>query len=392
MASLANQPVKVEPSILVWARETMGLSQSDVAKRIKKDEKIVSEWESGELLPTFSQLEKLAYQIYKRPLVVFFLPEPPKETTVKEDFRTIPDQDISALSPDVRLVIRKTKHHQVGLKEIYSNKNPAEHQIHKDLSFRVELNIVQATTKVREYLKISFDFKKSISDAAAAFAAYRVILQDNGIFVFQYPLKSVRGFSLTDKEFPVIVVNSSDSPTAKNFTLFHELCHILFNTGGVFRDFVKEELIMELNEIEKFCNEFASEFLVPAVEMAKQFTLGQDANNKVWDEDKIRSVATLFKVSKEVILRRLLDLNLTNRYQYGQMTKRWNEQYKLLRENRKKQEGGPPYQTLVISHLGKKYVSEVLESYHSGKLDVRRTANFLGVKVNQVSKIEDKIY
>jgi Zn-dependent peptidase ImmA (M78 family)/transcriptional regulator with XRE-family HTH domain len=392
MASPANQLVKVEPSILVWARESMGLSHSDVAKKIKKDEETIVNWESGELLPTFSQLEKLAYQIYKRPLVVFFLPEPPKETTIKEDFRTIPDEDISALSPDVRLVIRKAKHHQVALKEIYLNKNPAEQQIHKDLAFRVELNIAQATKKVREYLKIGFDFKKSVSDAATAFTSYRNILQENGIFVFQYPLKSVRGFSLTDKEFPVIVVNSSDSPTAKNFTLFHELCHILFNTGGIFRDFIKEELTMGLNKIEKFCNEFASEFLVPASEMAKQFILNKQDNNQAWDEEKIRNVAALFKVSKEVILRRLLDLHLTDKYQYSQMTKRWNEQYRILKENRKKQDGGPPYQTLVISHLGKKYVSEILDSYHTGKLDVRRAANFLGVKVNQVSKIEDKIY
>lgn len=370
----------------------MGLSHNDVAKKLKKDERIVESWESGELLPTFSQLEKLAYQVYKRPLVVFFLSEPPKETTVREDFRTIPEEDISALSPDVRLIIRKAKHHQVALKEIYGNKNPAEKSIHKDLSFKVEFNVKQSTSIVRQYLKIDEGFKSKFSDASDAFTAYRNILQENGVYVFQYPLKSVRGFSLTDKEFPVIVVNSSDAPTAKNFTLFHELCHILFNTGGVFRDFVNEELKLGINKIEKFCNEFASEFLVPATEIAKHFINKLQSDSLTWSEEKIRNVAALFKVSKEVILRRLLDLGVTDKRTYSQMTKRWNEQYKALKENRKRQSGGPPYQTLVISHLGKKYVTEVLTSYHDGKLDVQRTAQFLGVKVNQVSKIEDKIY
>ena len=43
------------------------------------------------------------------------------------------------------------------------------------------------------------------------------------------PIEDARGFSLTEVEPFVIVVNESDAPNAKIFTLFHEYGHILLN-------------------------------------------------------------------------------------------------------------------------------------------------------------------
>ena len=94
-----NQVVKIEPSILVWARETLGMSITEVANKLDKDRETVKQWEIGKTTPSLAQLEKLAYTIYKRPLAVFFLPKPPKESTAKQDFRTLPDKEIANLSP-----------------------------------------------------------------------------------------------------------------------------------------------------------------------------------------------------------------------------------------------------------------------------------------------------
>ena len=43
------------------------------------------------------------------------------------------------------------------------------------------------------------------------------------------PVDDARGFSLTDGEPYVIVVNSADADRARLFTLFHEYAHILLN-------------------------------------------------------------------------------------------------------------------------------------------------------------------
>ena len=65
---MANDLTGVQPSILKWAREQSGYSVGEVARAFKKDESLILAWESGLSAPSFSQLEKLAYNIYKRPL------------------------------------------------------------------------------------------------------------------------------------------------------------------------------------------------------------------------------------------------------------------------------------------------------------------------------------
>src|SRR5438876_645748 len=76
----------VKPEILIWARDAAGMSVADAARKIQVGAKALAEWEEGKARPTINQLSKLA-DAYKRPLGVFFLPEPPAEETILPDFR-----------------------------------------------------------------------------------------------------------------------------------------------------------------------------------------------------------------------------------------------------------------------------------------------------------------
>ena len=77
---MRSEPVAgVQPEVMRWARQSIGLSVSDVALRLKRPAEEIEAWEAGDAFPSYPQLEKLAYQIYKRPLAVFFLPIPPEE-------------------------------------------------------------------------------------------------------------------------------------------------------------------------------------------------------------------------------------------------------------------------------------------------------------------------
>ena len=90
----------VRPELLRWCRATVGLSTADVATMLKRTQEEIEAWESGAEAPTYPQLEKLAYDIYKRPLAIFFLPTPPKESLPQSEFRTLPDADMRTLSRD----------------------------------------------------------------------------------------------------------------------------------------------------------------------------------------------------------------------------------------------------------------------------------------------------
>src|SRR5437870_4702449 len=99
--------VGVQPRVMQWARESIGLSIDDVALILNLPLPDIEAWEAGTAAPSYAQLEKLAYKLYKRPLAVFFLPEPPDEVTPKKEFRTLPETDLQTLSPDTHLHIRR---------------------------------------------------------------------------------------------------------------------------------------------------------------------------------------------------------------------------------------------------------------------------------------------
>ena len=69
--------IRPNPKMLKWARESLGYSLEEVVKQLEKKRiKITVQkfdnLEKGIDVLSYSQLEKLAYDIYKRPLAVFF--------------------------------------------------------------------------------------------------------------------------------------------------------------------------------------------------------------------------------------------------------------------------------------------------------------------------------
>ena len=77
---------------------------------------------------------------------------------------------------------------------------------------------------------------------------------------------------LYDSEFPIIYINNSMPKTRQIFTLFHELSHLLFKTGGIdkIRDTYVNSLSGDDRRIEIFCDKFAGDFLVPENDFNQQ--------------------------------------------------------------------------------------------------------------------------
>src|SRR5437870_13863525 len=106
---MANHVAGINPNVLVWARKRSGHSIEDVAASFKKDAKEIESWEKGDTAPTYVQLEKLAYVLYKRPIALFFFPEVPKEADPEKSFRTLPESEIADMAPDTHHKIREAK-------------------------------------------------------------------------------------------------------------------------------------------------------------------------------------------------------------------------------------------------------------------------------------------
>ena len=119
----------INKNILKWSRESIGLSLKELADKIHKPIYVIKSWEEGNSAPTYSQLEKLAYKIFKRPLAVFFFPEVPEEDSPKTEFRTLPNAIRDSLSPSMIILYRKAKVFQLNLKNLYEGEKSLKQNI-----------------------------------------------------------------------------------------------------------------------------------------------------------------------------------------------------------------------------------------------------------------------
>lgn len=304
----------ITSSILAWARNRSGYTLEEVARKMGKDVSVIASWEAGESYPTYLQLEKLAYQIYKRPVALFFFPEPPDECDPAGEFRTLPEFEIENLSADTRLALRQAKAMQIALAELNGGVNPSVSKLLRGLRIGPKGDPGTIAGEVRDYLGITLEIQRSWKNTEEALKRWRSAIQDNGIFVFKrsFRQKDISGFCLGDDEFPVIYLNNSTSYSRQIFTLFHELGHLLLRSNGITKkdDRFIDTLAGRAEWIEKNANRFAAEFLVPAGEL--EALLG-DAGSIM---DAVPEYAARYKVSREVILRKCLDKGLINRDTY----------------------------------------------------------------------------
>jgi Zn-dependent peptidase ImmA (M78 family) len=89
-------------------------------------------------------------------------------------------------------------------------------------------------------------------------------------------------------------------------------------------------------------------------------------------------------VSREVILRKLLDRRLINQEYYETKAEEWIKAYE---EGRKHDRGGSYYATQA-TYLGDRFLRLAFSRYYQGRCTVEQLADYLNVKVNSVAGLE----
>ena len=108
-----------------------------------------------------------------------------------------------------------------------------------------------------------------------------------------------RGFALADPVTPLVFVNGADSKAAQMFTLAHELAHLWLGSSALSN--VGTRPAQGSRQEEVWCNAVAAEFLVPLNALQGELRHGESL------PQAMARLAGTFKVSKLVVLRRLLD-------------------------------------------------------------------------------------
>jgi Zn-dependent peptidase ImmA (M78 family) len=386
---MRTEPVLgIQPAVMRWARQTIGLSVHDVAAKLKRPVEEVEAWESesGAGAPSYAQLEKLAYQIYKRPLAVFFLPNPPEEISPEREFRTLPNADLQSLAGDTHMQIRRAHAFQIALKELFDDRNPSEQLIWQQLRLSRDASIAQQALSIRQNLGISLESQIGWKSDDFALKQWRQAIENRGVFIFKAPFKQkdISGFCLLDQAFPLIYINNSTSKTRQTFSLMHELAHLLLSMNGLskFDNRYIDQLPQAERQIEQFCNAVAAEVLIPLSDFEQQTRTFQIDIERV-GEEQFSNLANRYGVSREAILRRFLDQGRVTAAFYTHQSKLWAGQ-------QKPGSGGDWYAS-QNSYLSDRFAKEVVRRHYRNQLSIEQAADLLGIKAKNFAGLEQRI-
>ena len=391
---------QVNPEIMVWARETAGLTQGEAAKKLGfKDSRISSAAEKlaaveyGEKEPSRPQLVRMADQ-YHRPLLTFYLSKPPKQGDQGTDFRTLRDNPSASDAALLNALVRDIRARQSMVRAVLEDEDEAE-----PLSFVgshwIKDGRATVLRSLHTLLGVDSTAYRAESNASSAFDLLRRSVEGEGVFVLlkgdlgnhvtAIDTAAFRGFSIADKVAPFIVINDQDARPAWSFTLLHETVHLLLGQTGIsgeYRD----------NEVEQFCDDVAGDFLLPA-DMLDRLALDNDSYFQDISE-RVSVFANESNVSRTMVAYKAYRAFLISQDLYRQLSsvfrQEWREERERARANaRQQRNGGPNYYTVRQHRLGSRLTGLVEHMMAADALSTSKAARILGIKPRQVQPLLD---
>jgi len=386
---------KIKSEILLWARKNSLLSKEVAARKLNiNDSKKMSAVEKltalefGEKEPSRSLLLRMSKQ-YHLPLLTFYLDKPPNIGDRGEDFRTLPVDFEETENINVDILIRDIKARQSLVRDTIIDADEAKH-----LEFigkhKIEDGVIRVVQTIRKFLNFNINAYRIQSNYKEAFRFLRQKVESQGVFVLlkgnlgsyhsNMPVTVFRGFVLSDDIAPFIVINDQDSESAWSFTLIHEMTHLILGQTGVSGAYID-------NEIEKFCNNVASEFFLPTVEFEKFDISNYDLEHL---KTEISNYAFLQKLSSTHITYRLfkrgdIDKSLWNSLREFYY-KKWLANRETSRYKNKQKDGGPNYYTIQKYKLGT-LVGLVQRLTFAGALTTTKAGMLLDIKPLKVHRL-----
>ena len=378
---------EINPEVLVWARESAGLTVAKAAKSLalggakSTPHDALLQYEQGAKEVPRALLTKMA-ATYRRPLLVFYLPEPPAVGQKGEDFRVVPDEirlqskgSLDALVRDiyVRKEIIKSLLEDIDEahpKGFVNNLDPA-------------LSAQNAAARLSELINFDITTFRKCPKPEDAFSYLRKQVEGIGVFVLlignlgshhtNIPVEVFRGFALADPVAPITVINDQDAPAARSFTLLHELAHILLGATGLSGSRVEAS-------IERYCNDIASLILMPAGEIE---AVAWPVEN---EHRLIRAVSHYgrsINVSGSMVAYRLYSAGIITFDTWTNVSETLRALWLQQKANSSKdrEDGNGPSYYLVKRHkVGGALVNLVNRALREGALAVTKAAKVLGVK------------
>lgn len=371
----------INPAQLRWARERGGLTIEDAARGASVKPEQLLAWESGESRPTFRQAQNLAHSFHA-PFGYLFLNAPPQEALPLPDLRTVGGIPVRRPSVDLMETVRIALQRQEWYLD-YQRDHGLE-----PLPFVGRFTMVAdprcVAADIRAVLAVEHEqgqrtWEVYFRELIEAAERVGVLVMRSGVVGNNTHRKldvgEFRGFAIVDPLAPVVFINSADAPAARLFTLLHELAHVWIGASGI-----SNVAPGNSRHEETFCNAVAGEFLVPG-EVFLPLWNASDAELTT----RVAALATRFHVSRIVIMRRALDLNLVDRATYS-------DYYLVALTTFRNQEGGGGnfFRTAGAKN-SLRFSQAVVTEALSGRLLLRDAGRLLGVQPGKIREFAGQL-
>lgn len=258
------------------------------------DPDVIDEWENTGNI-SYDDLVEIANH-YKRPPTMFFNVNKPVYTKRIPDLRTVQSKKARKETPEMSFEFREAEIKRLNLLNLENEMEDFEipYFTFKDIQTRDTYEIAKL---------VSYEIRMNAFHRNREKLSYWIDqIEQLGVLVFQFydiEPEYMRGYAIYHDKLPIIGINNKEHENGQKFTLFHELAHLI----------IKREGFSDINtyflpNTEKKCNQIAAEILVPTNDLTQKMDL---LKYKKSLEDIISKLSRDFKVSNEVIVRRLLN-------------------------------------------------------------------------------------
>lgn len=386
----------LNPAIFTWAREKAGLSVGEAARgldfndtRTRTAAARLTAIETGEEEPTRSVVQRMA-KLYRRSLLVFYLPEPPRTGDRGNDFRTVPGAPPPLYNPVLDTLIRDLRARQ---SIVHSLVEEDEEPIDFVGSANMQRPPEALARDIEQRLQFSLPEFRRQSTVEDAFAYLRRKIEDAGVYVLalgnlgshhtNIDAEVFRGFAIADPVAPFIVVNDQDTRAAWSFTALHEVAHLWLGATGVSGATIEAQL-------EKYCNDVAGEILLPTAEIKESLAplkMMSFANAL----ESIGKFASRAKLSRSMVAYRLYKSETIGEATWRRLTDQFRQDW-LASQAREasappKSGGAPSYYVVKRHRLGNLLLDVVRRSLGEGAITHTKAGQVLGVKPRNVDPL-----
>jgi Zn-dependent peptidase ImmA (M78 family) len=266
-----------------------------------------------------------------------------------------------------------------------------------DFRISAEVTAEDAGKRMRDLLGMDQWSASMWSNPGSALRAAIDVLESLGILVLQtrdVAISEMRGFSISEWPYPVVVLNGADFPRPRLFTMLHELCHLALNSGGLcdlHEIWAKRPRVAE-DRVEHYCNQAAASALLPRTRVLATPRVEQAAN---WSREELAAVGHRYGASGEALLLRLVNLNVVSWERYWEVKPEFETAYAEARQRQRDRqraaERGPSYFVIKARNLGHSYVHSVLDAFQSRAISSYDVVDYLDIRYNQLPKLQEVV-